>query len=77
MKENFKPDAIKRIKTTLCLAEISKVEKLEITDEDIEKGYEDMSKQYGILVEEVKKYVTDDQIKSDLKVQKALDFLKK
>ena len=77
LKENFKPEAIKRIKTTLCLAEISKVEKLEATAEDIEKGYDDLAKQYNIPVEEVKKYVTDDQIKSDLKVQKALDFLKK
>lgn len=77
VKENFKPDAIKRIKTTLCLAEIGKVEKLEVTAEDVEKGYEDMAKQYNIPVEDVKKYVTEDQMKPDLKIQKALDFIKK
>ena len=77
MKETFKPEAIKRIKTTLCLSEISKVEKLEATADDIAKQYDDMVKQYGMPVDEVKKYVSEDQIKSELKLQKALDFLKK
>ena len=77
MKEGFKPEAIKRIKTTLCLGELSKIEKLEPTAEDITKQYEDMAKQYNMQVDDVKKYVTDDQIKSDLKLEKALDFLRK
>lgn len=77
IKEGFKEDAIKRIKTTLCLSEISKVEKLEASKEDIDKQYDDMAKQYNIPVEEVKKYVSEDQIVSELKLQKALDFLKK
>lgn len=77
MKEGFKPEAIKRIKTTLCLGELSKIEKLEPTAEDIAKQYEDMAKQYNMQVDDVKKYVTDDQIKSDLKLEKALDFLRK
>ena len=77
LKETFKPEAIKRIKTTLCLNEISKIEKLEPTNEDIEKQYSDMAAQYKISVDEVKKYVSEDQIVYDLKLQKALDFLKK
>lgn len=77
MKEGFKPEAEKRVKTTLCLAEVSKVEKLEASNEDIDKYYDDMSKQYNISVDEVKKYVDESQVKSEVKLQKALDFLKK
>ena len=77
LKKGFEPEAIKRIKTTLCLAEISKIEKLEPNEEDIDKYYENMSAQYNIPVDDIKKYVEVDQIKSELKLQKAIDFLKK
>ena len=77
LKETFKDEALKRIKTTLCLKEIAKKENLVPTDEDVAKQYDEMSKQYNMPVDEIKKYVTDDQVKSDLKLQKAIDFLKK
>lgn len=77
LKENFKDDALKRIKTTLCLKEIAKLENISPSKEDIEKQYNDMATQYSMKVEDVKKYVTEDQISSDLKLQKTVEFLKK
>ena len=78
LKENFKTEAIKRIKTSLCLKKISELEKVEVTKEDVDKAIEDMAKQYGLTVEQIKQYGLDEnQVKADLKVQKALDIIKK
>lgn len=76
-KKNFAPDAAKRIKTTLALKKIAALEKITPTDEEVEEYFGNMSKDYGMPVEEIKKYVNADQVKSDLKLQKALDLLKK
>ena len=77
LKDSFKEDAKKRVKTTLCLKEVSKLENLKPTSEDIENEFKKMAEQYNMKVEEVKKYVSNSQISKDLAVQKAVDFLKK
>ena len=78
LKENFKPEAIKRIKTTLCLKKIAEIEKIEATKEDVDKAIEDMAKQYGLTVEQLKTYgLSEDEVKKDVVIQKALDFIKK
>lgn len=77
LKESMKEDAIKRIKTNLGLKEIAKKENVEVTDEDISKEYENMSSQYGMPVDEIKKYIPEVDLKGDLKLQKTLDLLKK
>ena len=59
LRNTFKDDAVKRIKTTLCLNKISKVENLKVEKEDIDKSYEEMSTQYGMDVEEIKKYLSE------------------
>lgn len=74
--EMFKEDAKRKVKITLVLEEIAKAEKLEVSDDDINKEYEDMANKYSMKVEDVKKYVTEDQIKSDLLLNKAMDFVK-
>ena len=76
-KEGFKEEAIKRIKTTLGLKEIAKKENINISQGDIDDYLKKLADQYKMPVDEVKKYVDESQIKSDLKLQKALDILKK
>ena len=76
-RESQKDNAIKRIKTNLALSEIGKKEKIEVTDEDLDAEFKKMSEMYGMDVEEVKKYVPASSIRSDLKLQKTLDLLKK
>ena len=77
IKENMKDDAIKRIKVNLGLSEIAKQENVEVNEDDINKEYEEMSKMYGMEVDELKKYVPEDTLKGDLKSQKTLELLKK
>lgn len=76
VKKSLEESAISRIKTTLCLEEVAKRENVEASDEDVEKYYDDMAKNYGMDVAEVKKYVPKENIIDDVKLQKAVDFLK-
>lgn len=77
LKESMKDDAVKRIKTNLALAEIAKLENVEVTDEDVNKELQNMSEMYGIEVEQIKTLVPASQIKDDLKIQKTVELLKK
>lgn len=76
-KEGFKDEAIKRIKTTLALKEIGKKESITTTAEEIEEEFKKMADQYKMKLEDVKKYVDEVQLKSELTLRKVLDFLKK
>mgnify|MGYP003531402035 FL=1 len=77
-RENTRPEAIKRIKTSLCLEKIAEEQKLEATDEDVDKRIDDMAKQYGMKSEDLKKNIQDDELdtfKEQIKMEKAIDFV--
>ena len=77
LRDSMKDDAIKRIKINLALDEIRVKEKVEVNDDDIKAEYEKMSTMYGMSVEDLKKYIQEDNLREDLKLQKTLDYLKK
>ena len=76
-RDSLKENAIKRIKVNLALDEIGKLENVEVNNDDVNEEYKKMSEMYSMDIEDVKKYVPASSIKSDLKYQKTLDFLKK
>lgn len=78
LKEQYKEEAIKRIKYRLILEEIIKKEKVKVTDKEVEDKIEELSKKYNMTKEEVKKQYGEniDYIKYDLEVTKAFDIIK-
>ncbi len=76
LKDSMREDAIKRVKINLGLAEIVKQENVEVTADDVSAEYERMAELYGLTSEELHKYVPEDTLLDDLKLQKALDLLK-
>jgi len=76
MKKALEPTALERVKTSLCLEKLAKEEKIEASEEDVNKQFEDMAKTYSMEIDEVKKYISVESIKNGLKIQKAIDFLK-
>lgn len=78
LKDQYHDEAIKRIKSRLIIEEIIKKEKIEVTDEDVDKECDEIAKQYNMTKEEVKKQYGDnlDYIKYDLEVRKAFDIIK-
>ena len=78
MREEMRPQAVKRIETRLVLEAIAKAEKIEITDEKVEEEIAKMAEMYGMEVEKLKEYMGEDekeQMKADMAVQEAVTFL--
>ena len=78
IRDNFKEQAERNIKSRLVLEAIVKVEKIEATPEEIDEKIKEMAKQYGrkedelLANEQLKEYV-----KGNLETEKAIDFIVK
>ncbi len=75
IRAQYKPEAEKRVKTTLVLEKVAEVEKVEVSDDDIAKEYESISKDNGMKVEDIEKYIPKTDIIERLKAQKAIALL--
>jgi len=76
LKNDYRENAEKTVRARLALAEIAKVEKLEVADEDLDKEYANVAASYNMDVETVKQYISADMLKRDLLNQKAYEFIK-
>lgn len=76
LKATMRPDAQRRVKGSLVLDAVIKVENIKISDEDVEKEYTEMSTLYNMDVEQIKKLLPAENIKDDLAQQKALELIK-
>ena len=78
LKEQMKPEAIKRLKSRLILEEIVKLEKIDFSDEEANKEAENIASKYQMTKEEfLTQFGGIEMIKYDLKMRKALDTIKK
>ncbi|MBR1670624.1 MAG: trigger factor [Butyrivibrio sp.] len=78
MLAQVKPQAIDRIKSRLVLEAVAAAENLEASEQDVNDELERMADQYKMEVDKLKDLMGDGemkQLKSDLAVQKAADFL--
>ncbi len=76
LREDFRPRAEKQVKARLALEKIAALENLEASEEDINAEYERIANAYGITVEQVKESIAPEAIAEDMKVKKAMDFVK-
>ena len=70
--EDAKAPALKQVRMDLAMAAIIKEENIDATDEEVEAEFQKMADQYGMDLETVKKYLQADQVKDQLKSQKAI-----
>lgn len=78
LKEQMEPQAVKRIQSRLVLEAIASAENIEVTDADVDKEIEEMSKMYQMEADKLKEYMGENemkQMKSDLAVQKAAELV--
>ena len=78
MKEQARPQAIKRIQTRLVLEAVAKAENIQISDEKLDEEIGKMAQSYQMEADKLKSYMTEqdkDQMKEDLAVQEAVDLL--
>lgn len=60
----------------LALEKIVELEKIEVTDADVDAQVEKMASDYGMTAERIKASVPVKEIAKDLAVNKAIDFIK-
>lgn len=78
MLEQVKPQAEKRIRSRLVLEAVVAAEKIEVTDEDYEEELKNMAAAYQMEVDKVKELLPEksaDQIRKDIAVRKAAEFV--
>ena len=75
-KKSFRPQAEMQVKYRLALEKIAELEKFEISDEEVDKEYSRLAEQYSVEADRVKAMIPAEELKKDLAVGKAIDFIK-
>ena len=78
MREELRPQAVKRIETRLVLEAIAKAENIEISDEKLDAELAKMAEMYQMEVDKLKEYMGEsekEQMKADMAVQEAVTLL--
>ena len=73
--EDARDPAVGQVRMDLAIAAIVKAENLEASDEDVEAEFEKMAGQYGMDVENVKKYLDAAVIKEQVVRAKAVELV--
>ncbi|MBD5162663.1 MAG: trigger factor [Oscillibacter sp.] len=73
--EDAKAPAAGQVRMDLAIAAIVKAENLEASDEDVEEEFAKMAGQYGMNVEDVKKYMSAEVIREQVTRSKAVDLV--
>ena len=74
----MRPDAVRRIQSSLVLEAVAKDAAIEVTDEDLEEEFKKMAEAYGMELDQIKNIFGEEQrdsMKQDLAVQKAVDLI--
>ena len=75
-KEQVRPSALIRVKTELALEKIAELEKIEISEEDIENEYQQITVDYQVELEYAKSALPAEEITRSLTMRRALEALK-
>lgn len=75
-RDTHRERAINEVKLRLGLEKIAEIEKLEVSEEDINKGLAEIAEANKMDVEAVKKLIPMEEYKNDLLVQKAIELVK-
>lgn len=76
--ESLQPQAVKRIQSRLVLEAVAKAESIEVSEEELEKELTEMATMYQMEADKLKELIGEkekEQIKADIAVQKAVDFV--
>lgn len=78
LQEQTRPQAEKQIRTRLVLEAVAEKENIEVSDEAVEAELKKMAEAYKMELDQIKGFMGENelkQIKQDLAVQEAVDFL--
>jgi len=76
VKAQLRVTAERQVKTRLALEKVAALENIEASEEDIEQEYAKLAEMYKMQAEAVKTHVLPEDMKKDLAIRKAVDFIK-
>ena len=76
LKAEMRSDAENKIKTSFVLGEIAEVEKVEVTEADIDAEVKELATMYNMTEEGIKQRISVEDLRGELVIQKTVDFLK-
>ncbi len=76
LRDSYKEGAEKQVKLRLALEKITELEKIEISDEDIETELKTYADAYNMPIDKIKTLVSAEDVKADLACRKAMDIVK-
>lgn len=75
LKKQFAAGADNRVKTSLVLEAIVKAEKIDPSEDEVNQEVKNLADQYGMKEEAVRGALSDDMLKHDIGVRKAVDVV--
>lgn len=78
MREELRPQALKRIETRLVLEAVVEAESIEVSDEKLDEEIQKMAERYRMEADKLKEYMGENekkQMKNDIAVQEAITFI--
>ena len=76
MREQLRPQAEHQVKARLALVKIAELEKIEVSEEEINAEYDRIAAAYNMPVDQVKASLPADAISEDIKVKKTMDLVR-
>ena len=76
LRAQYEDEAEKRVKIRLALEKIAEIENIEADDEALEEEYSKIAEQYKMELDQVKSLIPASELKKDVAVSKAMDFVK-
>ena len=77
-RDELRPDAERQVKTRMLLNGIAEAEKIEVSQEELEKELEEMAVQYQTTADKLKEMIGVENInflQKDMKIKKAIEFI--
>lgn len=74
--EGLKPQAVRQVTVRLALEEVAKMEKITMTEEEMNEEYKNLAERYELKEEQVRQIVPEESLKVDLCVEKAMKFVR-
>ncbi|ALS01403.1 trigger factor [Enterococcus silesiacus] len=75
LHKQFEAEAEVRTKTNLVIEAIAKAEDIEVSQEDMDNEIKDLSEQYNMPIDQVKKVLTEDMLKHDIRMKRAVEVI--
>lgn len=76
LRDTYRDRAVGEVKLRLALEKIAEIENIEVSEEEINSGLGEIAAANNMDVETVKRFISMDEYITDMKVQKAVDFVK-